>query len=407
MKAFCIKTGNTINPFGDCVSETRIVDRLLADVQRDALKDAGVTLVDIVPQGEPYLLISDRTWFTSELIKKIITGDFGCLQVENADWLNATGALQTLNEKGVYEIAFLPPDAKPDFKRCPLIKLHLDVRPVDPDVLVNAVRHPVFETSEKQPFWIGTEMVFQIDHWIHILKVNHLSMSYALEKGKREFKSSSILSKMITITKILMKSRSINKWKIMQQLNDIEKGADIHPTAVVEFSTIKKGAKIGPFAVVRGCYIGEDAVIEQYAILQMSVVGKNAFLPASAIFNLCVAYPGAMISFGCGYQMSVFGYDCFMAFGVTVLDLSFGKSIKVSKNDNTGFTDSKTNFLGAVIGHRVRVGNNVRIGFGVSVPNDAFLVSQADTLLRDWNDAPVNDAVRVHNGKAVPVKDVA
>jgi len=404
IKAFCIDTEKTINPFGDRVGSTRVMDQPLSDVQLNALTGAGVTLVDTAPEDEPFLLFSDRTWFTPELVKKIIQGDYGRLCVKNSHWLSSTGALQELVDPGVYEVAWMPPGARPVFEACPLIEMNLDLIAVDPAEVVTAAGHPALDISEKQPFWLGTEMVFQIDHWTHILRVNHLSMSYAMEKGKREFRSLSIISKAVKIIWLLMKSRSINKWKVMQHLNDIEKGADIHPTAVVEFSTVKKGAKIGAFAVVRGCYIGEGSVVDPYAILQMSVVGSHAYLPTNAMLNLSVAYPGAMISSGGGYQMCVFGCDCFMAFGATILDLSFGKSIPVRANDESGVADSQTNFLGAVIGHRVKVGNAVRISSGVSVPNDAFLVAPADSLLRDWNDAPIKDAVTVHNGKAVSIQ---
>ncbi|WP_300671372.1 hypothetical protein [Desulfoluna sp.] len=406
IKAFCVETNKTINPFGDGIGKTRIMDQPLSEVQRNALNDAGVTWVDAVPDDEPFFLFSDRTWFTSELVEKIIAGDYGRLCVKNSHWLSSTGALQELDGPGMYEMAWMLPGARPEFETCPVVVTELDLRAVDPDDVVTAVKHPALGISEKQPFWLGTEMVFQMDHWTHILRVNHLSMSYAMEKGKREFTSSSMFKKALKITRLLMKSRSINKWKVMQQLNEIEKGADIHPTAVVEFSTVKKGAKIGAFSVVRGCYIGVEAVIDPYSIVQMSVVGRKAYLPTRAMLNLSVAYPGAMVSSGGGYQMCLFGRDSFMAFGATILDLSFGKSIPVCANTGEGLADSETHFLGAAIGHRVKVGNAVRINSGVSVPNDAFLVASAEALLRDWDDAPIHDAVTVRDGKATPIQSV-
>lgn len=403
MKAYCVKSGRTISPLNDPVTEIRIFEQRLEDIQHEALKEAGVSLTDTVPENEPYILYSDRTWFTSELISRIKQGDFGRLCVKNEQWNTSTGSLQELPETGVYEIAMMHPGAEPVFNHCDKIQTDIDVRPVETDTVVKAVKHPVFKTSENHPFWIGTEMVLQLDHWVHVLRVNQLTMWYAIEKAKREFNSSSIFNKTFAFLKLIMKSRSLNKWNLFQQINTIEKGVDIHPTAVVEFSTLKKGVKIGPFAYVRGCYIGENTVVEQCAILQGSVVGKNVYLPCNVMLNLCVVYPGAMVSSGGGYQTCLFGYDCFIAFGTTILDLSFGKPIRVQANNGTGMINSETNFLGAAIGHRVKIGNAVRIGYGASVPNDSFIVASADDVLKDCNDAPVGKPVQVLNGLAVPV----
>lgn len=403
IKALCVETKKTIRPFDDPVGDVRVLDRPLAQVQRHALARAGVAVVETAPEGEPFLLYSDRTWFTPELVEKLIRGDYGRLGVTADRWLLSTGALQELAPSGGYELAWMPPGARPEFEGCPVLDPELDLRAVEAETLIPAVNHPAFARSASQPFWVGTEMVFQVDHWTHILSVNHLAMGYAVAKGKGEFRAMSVLGKGIALMRLLLKARSVSKWKVMQQLNEVEKGAQVHPTAVVEFSTVKKGARIGPFAVVRGCYVGEGAVVDPYAILQMSVVGRGAYLPPYAMLNLSVAYPGALISSGGGYQMCVFGRDSFMAFGATVLDLSFGKPIPVRHNDGGGVADSRTHFLGAAIGHRVRVGNAVRINSGASVPNDAFLVAPAESLLRDWNGAPVNRPVTVRNGQAVAI----
>ena len=67
MKAYRISTGNTIDPFGDSVDQVRIFDKPLCKIQEEALKKAGVELVEAPPSTEPYILISDRIWFTYPL----------------------------------------------------------------------------------------------------------------------------------------------------------------------------------------------------------------------------------------------------------------------------------------------------------------------------------------------------
>ena len=58
------------------------------------------------------------------------------------------------------------------------------------------------------------------------------------------------------------------------------------------------------------------------------------------------------------------------------------------------------------MGHRAVVGNNVRLRYGVSIPNDGLLVDPGDDLLRQWGDAPTGEPVVVSDGKAaLPIRD--
>jgi hypothetical protein len=102
--------------------------------------------------------------------------------------------------------------------------------------------------------------------------------------------------------------------------------------------------------------------------------------------NLSTLYPGAMVSCGGGYQCCIFGEDAFVAWGATILDLSFGRPIKV-RQDGV-MVDSGQHFLGAAVGHRARIGNNVRITYGAEVPNDSFLIPPREGLILDASSAP-------------------
>ena len=52
MKAYRISTGQTMDPFGDSVSDVRILDVPLGELQEKALKDAGFVLCEDVPKDE-------------------------------------------------------------------------------------------------------------------------------------------------------------------------------------------------------------------------------------------------------------------------------------------------------------------------------------------------------------------
>src|SRR5207237_1434249 len=66
--------------------------------------------------------------------------------------------------------------------------------------------------------------------------------------------------------------------KIGLAANRIARGAEIHPSAIVEGSVIGAGARIGALCVVRYSVIGESARLHDGAKVEYSVVGKGSWL---------------------------------------------------------------------------------------------------------------------------------
>lgn len=165
---------------------------------------------------------------------------------------------------------------------------------------------------------------------------------------------------------------------------------------------IGNDVEIGPYAVLRGSIIGDGAKIEEYATSNISVIGPGARIGRYGMANLCVLYGGSMISHGRGYQASIIGANAFVAWGVTAMDLSFGKEVKVETDE--GWKASGQHFLGVAIGHRAAVGAGVCLNFGVSVPNDALLVGPIDHLIRDASAAQPKLPYKAEAGKVVPIK---
>ena len=134
----------------------------------------------------------------------------------------------------------------------------------------------------------------------------------------------------------------------------------------------------------------------------MSTLGEGSHVGRYGMVNLCTAWPGARISHGDGFQGCVFGRDSFVAWGATILDLSFGREVQVL--DGGAWTSSGHHFLGAAIGHEVCVGNGVRINHGMEIPNGVTLVADADSVLRRWPEACAGGGrFRVRGGEPEPL----
>jgi hypothetical protein len=394
MKAFCLSTDTTIAPFGDPVGEVAVGGLRLVDVQAEALEAAGFERVDVVPSSEPYLLYSDRTWFTPALLRRMKAHGPGQLVIEDEGWWAWTGPLQRVVRPGQYELAIC--EGPPEFDGLAPIHLELDFH----DLELKAMS-PSFAHAVNHPVRVGSAMVHQIDHWSHLVRVNQLSLAARMEVAREDWEGAGFLGKIWRVFKLVFRARSTDGWKIASAVT--ERGADVqvHPTAVVEFSVLHDGCAIGPHAVVRGSVIGAGAVVDTHAVVNASTLGAGSKVGRFGHINLCTLFPGAMVSTGDGFQASVFGRDAFVAWGAIVLDLSFGGSIKVEASDaGSARVDSGTHFLGAAIGHRAKIGHGVKIGYGVAIPNDVLLVDKADVLM-GWGDGPTDAPAIIRDGVAV------
>lgn len=374
MKAFRISTHETIDPFGDAVSDTPILNQSLSLVQERTLRAAGFELVNQVPTNEPYLLLSDRIWFTAELVRRF-SQHRGQLISSDPIWSKGMHWLQELKENVRYELAMLEAGQAPNFEGLKPVEIEWDLREADPMDL-----HPSMAHAQKD-LRVGPCMAHQIHHWSHILRVNQLAIANIGEEVRLQWKRANIVMRLWMALLFLLRVRSVNRQKVLQRIGTIGKNCQIHPTAVIEACHIGDNVVIGPYAVVRASVIGDGVKIEEYATLNISAIGEGCRINRYSLANLCVLYKRVMISHGCGYQGCVIGNDAFTAWDVTALDLSFGKSIRVQHKGE--WVDSGQHFLGSAIGHRSVLGNRVRMNYGVSVPNDAVLVGAIEDMIKD------------------------
>lgn len=396
MKAYRISTGQTMNPFGDSVSDVRILDVPLKELQEKNLKEAGFILCEEAPRNEPYLLISDRVWCTVPLLERLRERMiFGRVRILDERWTQSTHPLQDLHEQA-YDLALVPENTEPMFMGLPILEFDAEIREGDPLDLHEAIAHAAREVC-LTPF-----AIHHLDHWSHITRVNQLAILAQMEEARYRWKQAGFIGKVALVLGFLWKIRSFSRATILRRIGSIGKNCTIHPTAVVEACTIGDNVEIGPHAVVRASVVGDGAKIDEHCVVNLSVIGKGARVGRTAICNLSILYPNVMFSHGQGLQGSVFGTSSFLAIGVVGLDISFGKEIQVQK-DGT-WVSSGMHFLGVAVGHRSIIGNGVRLNYGVSVPNDVVLLGPREDLYLDASGALPRIPSILKEGKAVPLR---
>ena len=396
MKALRLSTGAPISPFLDLPGEIPVLNIPLALQQEAVLAASGMELVEQPPAAEPYLIFSDRTWFTQAAIEAMVAAGPGRMKIDDPSWWDANGALQDVPEPGLMEIGLVSAGGAPDLEALPPVVVELGLGNVDPPSLHPAMAHAM------RPMRLGSAMVHQLDHWTHILRVNQLALAARAAAAQKAWETMGLLARVAFVLRLLLKSRSIRKHRIFAALSEQRGKADIHPTAVVEFCVIGEGVTIGPHAVVRGSMLAAGATVEEHATVNFSSLGDGATVGRYGMLNLSVLYPGAMTSSGGGFQASLFGREAFVAWGATILDLSFGRAVKVEHRGAR--VSSGQHFLGAAVGHRAKIGNAVRLNYGLEVPNDSFLVAPADDLIRDTTAVEPDVPCRAEAGRALPVR---
>jgi acetyltransferase-like isoleucine patch superfamily enzyme len=133
---------------------------------------------------------------------------------------------------------------------------------------------------------------------------------------------------------------------------------------------------------VRGSFIGNDVKIDVHANVNNSSIGDAARVSFQTLCNLNVLYPQAMLSH-IGTQLGVIGRRASVLPYSLLLDLRdpyLERDVLVT--DGGQRVQSGRRMLGPCIGHEAVIGAGVKLAPGIEVPNDAYLVTDPDEVIR-------------------------
>lgn len=163
-----------------------------------------------------------------------------------------------------------------------------------------------------------------------------------------------------------LRAGSLDPLAIGAQANRIERGASVHPSAVVESSWVRAGARIGPGAVVRGTVLGECAVVEPLALAVGSVLGSGARLQRAGWIQYGVLAEGA--AHGGAAQLSVLGAGARVKGGAFLLDQRVDEEVRLRIGGE--LHPVPLGFAGVGVGAGAFVGCGVRVAAGRTIPPD-------------------------------------
>jgi len=368
MKVFVEPSNRCIAPFNDPAGDTLIRNRPLSEWQKDAFQSAGLSQVS--SPTPPCLIIPDNLFITGGALRSFVAkanGKNATLVVANSIFLNNTKHVQpriTITEQGARytHVRFLSGGNEPAVD----VVIDPDERPIDIDIptqyigdtqpQISLVRHPVLE----------------LHHWCHILWCNQIA-------GGIEVRETPKWVGALRLIWAAIRALSLNKWKLLQKMNRIGNGCDIHPTAIIEGCTIGNNVTVGPHTRLLFCQVGDGATIMPGAHVELSVLGDRSVVSQACYLRFSVLYPEAVMS-QIVMQQCVLGRRAVTTTAAWSLDLNFEQDIRVPLDGELYSTG--TRFLGSAFGHRSRVGTGFFLASGRMVPNDYFIIRDPSTVLR-------------------------
>lgn len=392
MKAYILKSGTAIEPFGDDVSQSFIAGGTLAEAQKRAAAWAGLEPVEAGGAGEvkefPCIVIVDYVYVSEKLL-----ADFAGLARKErrsaALGLDMSASVRyTLPvsdarvEKGgsgsevaaydvfyVHEALDLGPDPRVKLRdACPWIVVPKKERTV-------TLRMPSsggkVETTE---YPLTSSLACHVRHWVHILWINQISIACAWMEYFRHHR--------LRMTGMgiwaVIGGLTLNRYRLMSRMNVKGKGCEVHPTAYIEASMIGDNVKIGAHCMLRNSIVGDGCVLRDHAVLINSVIGSECYLPEDTYVVSSAAYPRSTVG-NWKLQLSLIGSGAVISCWAHFIDAKFKGFIKVEHAGRLVSTERQ--YMGSCVGHGVVLGGKILIQPGRAVPNGYVVVMRPDEVV--------------------------
>ncbi len=225
--------------------------------------------------------------------------------------------------------------------------------------------------AHDEPF-AGTDMVMvRIAHWSHVMRVNHAALvAQWLEKRNT-------LSGLLWYLWRAIAGFPWTRGRLAQSFHVIHRKAQVHHSALVEFSIVEEGAAIGANAVIRGSYIAKGARIDDCAVVSGSVIGENAFVANCSAMMGCVLFPDSFAA-QTKMQFAVLGTGAVAFTGSFFYDINFDRNVHVMHRGK--LVDCGARFLSVCLGPWARVAGGVWIASGREVPAGSLIVQPPDLV---------------------------
>lgn len=374
-----------VSPFPETPGDVPWLRSTLRAGRRERLAQAGCVLAEgEPPQSGPALVVGDELACNAELLRTVLAQvpDGRRVVLGASEWSAFVGASGDL-ALPLWKIgAGAVPDSREALDALPSYVIDPQIQPFP------------FESA----FEVGVPKRFglPVGDWSRVLWANLFGLA-------AEFAGATRASGLWFVLRTLFKARSLSRARILAAASVIERGAQVHPSAVVEASYIGPGAVVGPNAVVRGSILGPKAHAEALTDVTGSILGEGARAQRQAMVRFSVLWPEAFV--GGTVQLSVFGRASRFHGGSYAMDMNLDAT-PVTIRTADGLVEAGT-ALGGCLGHEAVVGSGVWLAPGRVVPSGVTVIRDPARIVRRVpapGDLDAGVVMHVRDGKLVPVE---
>jgi len=434
MRAIIVETGRLLSPFMEAPDRVQYAESTMRAVVERALTRRGFSIARLAhdappPDGnEPTLVLADHTFVSEKALGDFLeqvafgrtkparlalcrtpssdyTRPVSSVVVEPLDKagegarpVGAKGPEAEATERIAYDCFFVPAGALPSSSSCGAL---LDVLRASPRVVVKKreigipVRLPLLGDKEKTTmiFPVTSTVCAHVEHWVHVLWLNHLAFGIRWNEIAREQKLFAFLTALKAFPFTRERALRAAVWK--------GKGVVVHKTAYVEGSILSDGVVVGPRATVRNSILAPGVVVGDHASVLACTLGARAQVTPKTFCVWSTAMEDAVVN-NMKMQMSLVGRAASSSLWCGLIDAKFQGAIEVLHDGKLRSTERS--FLGSCLGHGSYVGAKVLIHPGREVPNGAMIAMRHDELIREIPKDLVPGVPMVrHEGTLVPL----
>lgn len=227
---------------------------------------------------------------------------------------------------------------------------------------------------------LSNHVLCPADHYAGLLWANLISLGPALWRAL----VGPLWAAPLRLAWGALRALSVQPFQVAGALNRVQRGARIHPSAVVEGVWLGPGASVGPGAVVRGSILGAGARVEAQALVAFSVLGPEAVVQRRGWVQYGLLDAGA--AHGGAMQLGVLGPGSAVKGGAYLLDQGLpGREVRASVRGS--LHPAPLGVLGVGLGAGSMVGSGVWVAAGRAVPPRSTLLADPALVKRGpWVD---------------------
>ncbi|MCI0444922.1 hypothetical protein L0152_17150 [bacterium] len=346
---YILTKGQHLEIFEDPIGEVLVLNKRLADWQRDVAKRAGLIaqfVSDIENKTPPYFVMNEDVFFTQrfliEFVRRAMAIGRNCRaglsknELQNRLVRSHSSAMHVPHGY-CYDLRYVVDSSSEDeFVLIAMDDLKYSTMPLP---------HAISKTRETI-YCSSTLAILQITAPLHLYQANmHANFEACAERVIRANLSASD-----------------------ERGNRVGSNCNIHPTAYLEGCDIGDGVQIGAYAVLRYSTLGRAVRIADAVNMFRSVVGENSQICEQHRVIMSVIYPECFLISG-ALQFSIMGY----ASGVFAAWITDARMDQQTLKTVVGgkIVDSGLPYLGCIMGHHAKVTAGVVTAPGRVIPNGA------------------------------------